>query len=139
MARLETELCHALVLNFLQCLVGNLHLFLFLFVQGNFDYFLDAASAQDHGGAHVDVFAAVFAFKVSAHGNNGVGVFDNDAADFCEDGSDAVVGRAFGVDNVVGLSFTREGLISALDQLAEEGKIKRSVDFLDNSKYEIIE
>lgn len=37
-----------------------------------------------------------------------------------------------------GLSFTREGLISALDQLAEEGKIKRSVDFLGNSRYEAI-
>ena len=103
MARLETELCHALVLNFLQCLVGSLHLFLFLFVQGNFDYFLDAASAQNDGGAHVDVFAAVFAFKVSAHGNNGVGVFDNDAADLCKDRGDAIVGRAFGVDNVVSL------------------------------------
>ena len=38
-----------------------------------------------------------------------------------------------------GLSFTREGLISALDQLAEEGKIKRSTDFLGNSKYEALE
>ena len=38
-----------------------------------------------------------------------------------------------------GLSFTREGLISALDQLAEEGKIQRSVDFLGNSKYEALE
>ena len=38
-----------------------------------------------------------------------------------------------------GLSFTREGLISALDQLAEEGKIQRSVDFLGNSKYERME
>lgn len=38
-----------------------------------------------------------------------------------------------------GLSFTREGLISALDQLAEEGKIKRSTDFLGNSKYEMVE
>ena len=38
-----------------------------------------------------------------------------------------------------GLSFTREGLISALDQLAEEGKIQRSVDFLGNSKYEMVE
>ena len=38
-----------------------------------------------------------------------------------------------------GLSFTREGLISALDQLAEEGKIKRSVDFLGNSRYEMVE
>lgn len=38
-----------------------------------------------------------------------------------------------------GLSFTREGLISALDQLAEEGKIKCSTDFLGNSKYEALE
>ena len=38
-----------------------------------------------------------------------------------------------------GLSFTREGLLSALDQLAEEGKIKRSTDFLGNSKYEALE
>ena len=38
-----------------------------------------------------------------------------------------------------GLSFTREGLLSALDQLAEEGKIKRSVDFLGNSRYEAIQ
>ncbi|MDY3118956.1 MAG: ATP-binding protein [Peptoniphilus sp.] len=35
-----------------------------------------------------------------------------------------------------GLSFTREGLISALDQLVEEGKVKRSTDFLGNSRYE---